>query len=101
MSDDDDCTIDLTEAPFLRDILSVCVEGGLSESQAERIGHRTYIIKTLTKVVRETTDDAQRQRASWIIEDKKREIEAIAAEGPAPRSLAAGQAADDSGPPRG
>lgn len=74
---DDVCTIDLTNAPMLEALLTAGREGGLSDSQVERIGYRVEVIDSLTRKIAKSTDPMFIQRANWIIEEKKSEIKAI------------------------
>lgn len=77
---DDVCLIDLTGAPYLRKVLNVCTEAGLTENQFERIAHRLEVVHSLTREVERSTDQEFIQRANWMIELKRHEIVAIASE---------------------
>lgn len=63
----------------------------MSPDQAERIQHRRKIIRKLMAVVLDTKDEAQRNHARWIIEEKKAEIDQILADGEPPHPDDPGQ----------
>lgn len=77
----DEVSIDLTNTPFLREMLGVRSDGDLSESQIERIGYRAEVIHSLTRAIEQSTDQAFIKRAATTIEEKKMDIYRIAAEG--------------------
>lgn len=52
----------------------------MTPDQAERIKYRRVTIRKLLKAVRNSTDEDRKQRARWIMEDKRAEIDRIRAE---------------------
>lgn len=52
----------------------------LTAYQAERIGYRRDIIRSLTREIEKSSDPAFLERATWMIELKKSEIEGILSE---------------------
>jgi hypothetical protein len=70
----DECSIDLTKAPFLRQMLgAVTVGRSPTPQQIERIKHRGRIILSLKREIRKSTDTCFIERCNSIIEQKKRD----------------------------